>query len=99
MLLGIPGDATYANYQEANRAFYRLTVLPLASRVTAAVSRWLGEFVGEEVQLRPDLDQVPALAAEREAQWRRLAEADFLSDAEKRALLGLPRMDEQGKVT
>jgi hypothetical protein len=36
MLLGIPGDATYANYQEANRAFYRLTVLPLATRVTAA---------------------------------------------------------------
>ena len=29
MLLGIPGDNTYANYQEANRAFYRLTVLPL----------------------------------------------------------------------
>ncbi|WP_456388957.1 phage portal protein, partial [Profundibacter sp.] len=32
MLLGIPGDAAYANYQEANRAFYRLTVLPLATR-------------------------------------------------------------------
>src|SRR5690606_25136961 len=24
MLIGIPGDATYANYQEANRAFWRL---------------------------------------------------------------------------
>ena len=33
MLLGIPGDNTYANYQEANRAFYRLTVLPLAERI------------------------------------------------------------------
>jgi HK97 family phage portal protein len=31
MLLGIPGDNTYANYQEANRAFYRLTVLPLVA--------------------------------------------------------------------
>ncbi|MBZ9792823.1 phage portal protein [Rhizobium sp. 3T7] len=29
MLLGIPGDNTFANYQEANRAFYRLTVLPM----------------------------------------------------------------------
>ncbi|HEU0222348.1 MAG TPA: phage portal protein, partial [Paracoccaceae bacterium] len=29
MLLGLPGDNTYANYQEANRAFYRLTVLPV----------------------------------------------------------------------
>ncbi len=94
MLLGIPGDATYANYQEANRAFYRLTVLPLASRVTAAVSHWLAGFTGEAAELRPDLDQVPALSGEREAQWRRVADASFLSDAEKRALLGLPKLDE-----
>ena len=90
MLLGIPGDATYANYQEANRGFYRLTVLPLAAKVTDALSHWLSGFAGAEVQLRPDLDQVPALAIEREAQWRRVIEADFLSEAEKRALLGLP---------
>ncbi len=90
MLLGIPGDATYSNYQEANRAFYRLTVLPLATRVTAAVAHWLSEFAGDAVELKPDLDQVPALAAERDQQWRRVAGASFLSDAEKRALLGLP---------
>jgi phage portal protein BeeE len=90
MLLGIPGDATYANYQEANRAFYRLTVLPLATRVTGALSDWLGDFTGEAVTLRPDLDQVPALASEREAQWARIGGADFLTDAEKRRLLGLP---------
>ena len=29
MLLGIPGDNTYSNYQEANRVFFRGTVLPL----------------------------------------------------------------------
>ncbi len=90
MLLGLPGDATYSNYQEANRAFYRLTVLPLATRVAARVSDWLGGFCGDGCELRPDLDQVPALAAERDAQWRRVASADFLTAAEKRALLGLP---------
>jgi len=90
MMLGLPGDATYANYQEANRAFYRLTVLPLVARVTARVSQWLSEFAGESVELAPDLDQISALATEREAQWRRIAAADFLTDAEKRALLGLP---------
>jgi HK97 family phage portal protein len=92
MLLGIPGDATYANYQEANRAFYRLTVLPLVSKVTAAVGHWLSGFTGEPVSLMPDLDQVPALAAERDQQWRRVASAGFLTDAEKRALLGLPKL-------
>ena len=91
MLLGIPGDATYANYQEANRAFYRLTVLPLATRISAALGGFLSGFAGEALELKPDLDQVPALATERDTQWLRIGRADFLSDAEKRVLLGLPR--------
>ncbi|MGR3377150.1 phage portal protein [Salipiger abyssi] len=97
MLLGIPGEATFANYQEAHRAFYRLTVLPLATRVTAAVGRWLSAHLGEEVTLSPDLDQVPALAAERDAQWARVAGADFLTAAEKRRMLGLPALPEGGE--
>ena len=92
MLMGIPGDATYANYQEANRAFFRLTVLPLAARVTAGISHWLSVFSGEPVELRPDLDLIPALAAERDQQWARVGAADFLSSAEKRMILGLPRL-------
>ncbi|MDR5651780.1 phage portal protein [Ruixingdingia sedimenti] len=92
MLMGIPGDATYANYQEANRAFFRLTVLPLAAKVTAAVGHWLSTLTGEAVEIRPDLDQVPALAAERDQQWARVGAADFLTVAEKRLLLGLPRL-------
>jgi HK97 family phage portal protein len=95
MLIGIPGDATYANYQEANRAFYRLTVLPLVGKVTAAVSHWLAGFTGEAVELRPDLDQVSALAVERDQQWARVGAADFLTQAEKRAILGLPRLVEE----
>ncbi len=94
MLLGIPGDATYANYQEANRGFYRLTVLPLAAKVTDSLSHWLSGFVGAELALKPDLDQVPALAAERDQQWRRVIDAGFLTEAEKRAMLGLPRLAE-----
>lgn len=90
MLLGIAGDATYANYQEAHRAFYRLTVLPLATRVTASLAHWLSGFSGEVVGLKPDLDQVSALSQERDAQWARVAGAEFLTQAEKRSLLGLP---------
>jgi len=93
MLLGIPGDATYANYQEANRAFYRLTVLPLATRTTSAIADWLSDFTGERVELRPDLDQISALSVERDAHWRRVSDASFLTDAEKRSLLGLPALE------
>jgi HK97 family phage portal protein len=94
MLLGIPGDATYANYQEANRAFFRLTVLPLATKVLADLSHWLSAWGGGEVELRPDLDQVPALAVERDQQWARVGASDFLTMAEKRVLLGLPKLAE-----
>ena len=97
MILGIPGDATYANYQEANRAFYRLTVLPLAQRVASALANWLEDFSGEKLDLRPDLDAIPALSIERDAQWARVATATFLTDAEKRSLLGLP-VQEVGDV-
>ncbi|MFU1607630.1 phage portal protein [Sulfitobacter pontiacus] len=96
MLLGIAGDATYANYQEAHRAFYRLTVLPLATRVAAALGAWLAGFTHEAVTLKPDLDQVPALAQERDAQWARVAGVDFLTQAEKRSLLGLPAVAADG---
>lgn len=90
MLIGIPGEATYANYAEAHRAFYRLTVLPLATRVAAGVGWWLSEHLGCEIDLRPDLDQIPALAEERDQHWQRVGAAGFLTEAEKRAALGLP---------
>lgn len=93
MMLGIPGDATYANYQEANRAFYRLTVLPLATRVLSAIADWLSDFTGERIDLRPDLDRISALAEERAAQWKQIGQADFLTPEEKRSLLGLPAME------
>jgi HK97 family phage portal protein len=95
MLLGIPGDATYANYQEANRAFYRLTVLPLVTKVAADLAHWLAGFTGEVVDLRPDPDQIPALAVERDQLWARVGAADFLTAAEKRSLLGLPPLPEE----
>jgi HK97 family phage portal protein len=90
MLLGLPGDNTYSNYQEANRAFYRLTVLPLVGKVTGAISAWLSNSYGSYLKLSADMDGVPALAHEREAQWTRVAAATFLTDAEKRVMLGLP---------
>ncbi|MEM0943742.1 MAG: phage portal protein, partial [Pseudomonadota bacterium] len=88
MLLGIPGDSTYANYAEANRAFYRQTVLPMVSKTLGAVATWLSEATGEAIALEPDRDAVPALSAERDALWSRVAKADFLTNDEKRALLG-----------
>lgn len=91
MLLGIPGDNTYANYREANRAFYRLTVLPLVGRMAKEFSAWLAPgFAGEGRGLRLwyDADQIEGLAADRDALWARIGAADFLTDDEKRQAVG-----------
>ncbi|WP_348626433.1 phage portal protein [Rhodomicrobium vannielii] len=89
MLLGIPGDNTYSNYQEANRVFWRQTVLGLVGRTLKALSVWLGPAYGEWLQLRPALDAVDALSADRASLWDRVQRADFLTVDEKRAAVGL----------
>ncbi len=87
-ILGVPGDNTYANYKEANSAFWRQTVVPLVERAARAISAWLSpKFPG--AILRPDLDLVPALSVERDALWARLQAATFLTDAERRRMAGL----------
>ncbi len=88
MLLGIPGDNTYSNYAEANRAFWRNTVLPLVNRTARALTAWLAPAYGSGLRLVPDLDAVEALSPEREALWARLERASFLTQAEKRSLVG-----------
>ncbi len=87
MLLGIPGDATYANYREANSAFWRLTVLPLVNKAARAISGWLGERCGGEIVA--DLEGVPAFQEERAAQWARIDAASFLTVEEKRRMAGV----------
>ena len=80
LLLGLPGDNTYANYAEANRAFYRQTVIPLVRRTAEALAHWLEPAFGA-ARLEPDLDAIEALAPERESLWRRVQAADFLTEA------------------
>jgi HK97 family phage portal protein len=88
MLLGIPGDNTYANFAEANRSFWRQTVAPLTARVGDALAHWLQPHAQGELAFRPDLDQADALSADRDALWRRVNEASFLTPAEKRQAVG-----------
>ena len=88
MLLGLPGDATYANYREANRALWRLTLLPLAGRILDGLLHGLAPWF-EGSAMRVDLDRVPALAEDREKLWAQVSAAEFLSDEEKRVMLGI----------
>ena len=88
MLLGLPGDATYANYKEANAALWRLTLLPLTARILAAVSAHLRHW-WPDLEVSVDRDAVPALSEDRERLWSQVSAVAFLTDPEKRVLLGL----------
>ena len=88
MLLGLSGDNAFANYREANIALWRLTLLPLTSRILGSIATHLHDWWPGLV-LGVDRDAIPALSADRERLWSQVANADFLSNDEKRALLGL----------
>ncbi len=100
MLLGIPGDNTYSNYQEAQRAFWRGTVLPLIARMTKAFSGWLGARLrrARRVETRPR----PGGGLERPSArrcGRRLDKATFLTANEKRAAVGYGPVDAERPAT
>jgi len=63
-------------------------VLSLASKLFAALGEGLDTWF-PQARLAIDLDRVPALAEDRQALWAQVNAATFLSDTEKRALLGL----------
>jgi len=87
VLVGLPGDATYANAREAGRALYRQTILPMAGKILDALGAMLSDWLGP-VSLSVDTDQISELAEDRAALWQAVGSASFLSDAEKREMLG-----------
>jgi HK97 family phage portal protein len=95
VLVGLPGDATYANAREAGRALYRQTILPMAARILVGLSAMLSDWMGP-VRLAADPDQISELAEDRALLWQQVSSADFLSEAEKRDMVGFgPKKGEQ----
>ena len=98
MLLGIPGDNTYANYQEANRAFYRQTVIPLVNHVYGDFTSFFSPTYGEAFEVVTDIDSIEALASERTERWTRINESSVLTVNEKRQELGYDDYDRDDDV-
>lgn len=87
-LLGIRGDNTYSNYQEARQDFYETTVIPLANLIMSQLTRWFERQLGEGVTLEINTDKLDALAPKRREQWQALQSCTFLSINEKREAVG-----------
>jgi len=87
-LLGIPGDSTYNNLQEARISLWEQTILPLVSNTADALNHWLLPLFGEGLELVPNTDDILPLAIRNQAIWDRVEKASFLTDDEKRAAVG-----------
>ena len=95
-LLGIPGDNTYSNYQEARLALWEETILPLLSHLAGELNAWLAPRFGENLMLEPGVDSIPALSARREAKRdsvRKDMQAGLLTINEGREELGRDKIE------
>jgi HK97 family phage portal protein len=87
-MLGIPGDNTYNNLQEARVSLWEQTVLPLASSTLDALNHWLLPAFGDGLELVANTDDILPLAIRNQAIWDRVEKASFLTEDEKREAVG-----------
>jgi len=90
-LIGDRESSTYANYQEARKAFYTETVLPLMDWLKDEFNARLVPKFGKDMFVDYDRDEIEALQEDREAMWDRViraVERGVLTPNEARELLG-----------
>ena len=64
-LIGIPDAQTYSNFAEAKLALYNETIIPLLDRIQSDMNEWLVPKFGDDLELRYDIDSIPAMAEQR----------------------------------
>ncbi len=92
-LLGIPGDNTYANLQEARLALWEQTIVPLVESTLECFSPWLSFHFDTNITLKANIEAIPALAMRNQAIWERVENASFMTEDEKRAAVGLGKKE------
>ncbi len=88
-LLGIKGDNTYSNMQEARFAFWEETIIPLVDKTVDALNNWLTQYFDHQIKLAYDTSNISALSSKQEKLWQRIQNTDFMTVNEKRAAVGL----------
>ena len=88
ILIGSMNAATFSNYKEARNNFWEETVIPLMSLFIGEMSNWITSKFHIEHKLWYDIDSIQSLSKRRESEWRKINEASFLTDDEKRSEFG-----------
>ena len=92
-MLGIPGDNAYANLAEARLALWEQTIMPLMQQLCEGLSAWLIHYYPANLELALDTDGITALSLRQEKLWARAQNATFLTDDEKREMVGLGKKE------
>lgn len=88
-LLGIPGDSTYSNMEQATLGFWDSTVLPTLQKILEGLNNWLAPDFGQDLYIWYDEDGIPALEPRRTLMFDRAQKASFMRWNEKRRMVGL----------
>lgn len=96
MLLGIPGDNTYSNMQEARLALWEDTIMPMFDHLVGELNHWLAPRFGNGLVLGYDADKINALSLRRKEKWETAQQADFITTNEKREMVGYGNAPQDG---
>ena len=88
MCIGILGDSTYSNYQEARLHLWEDTCLPLLDMILADLNQWLLPYYGSDLTLSYSKDDIHALIPRREKMWEKVCKITCLTLNERREMLG-----------
>lgn len=92
-LLGDGSNKTYSNYQEARRAFYQETCLPLLDYLRDELNAWLTPLYGTGFYLDYNSDEIEALQEDRDKLFTRaqgVYRDGLATRNEARQMIGLP---------
>ncbi len=67
--------STFANYQEARKAFWQETLMPQFRHIADALNADLAPEFGDDIELRWDFSKVPALQEDTNGRWDRAIRA------------------------
>jgi HK97 family phage portal protein len=87
MIIGIKGDSTYNNMEQAELSFWEKTVMFYLRYVRAEFNNWLFDEE-DDTFVDYDVDEIPALEPRRKEKYELAQKSDFLTINEKRELTG-----------
>jgi HK97 family phage portal protein len=92
-LIGIPGDSTFANFEQARLFFWEDTIMWYLNLFRNEYNNWMFGENPDELFLNYDLNDIPAFIERRNTTFKMANEATFLRVNEKRQMTGYDDVD------